>query len=42
MIVVVLHIIIVLTIIITITEPIVIDINMKNDADDCLQQKMQL
>ena len=41
MIVVVLHIIIVL-IIITITEPIVIDINMKNDADDCLQQKMQL
>ena len=41
MIVVVLHIIIVL-INITITEPIVIDINMKNDADDCLQQKMQL
>ena len=41
MIVVVLHIIIVL-IIITITEPIVIDINMKNNADDCLQQKMQL
>ena len=41
MIVVVLHIIIVL-IIITFIEPIVIDINMKNNADDCLQQKMQL